>query len=301
MNGVIARALLHPPALLGPLFMIVSTGSYLVNDTMMKLATVGLPPYEVLFLRGLAATFWGFPLLFMFGYGKLVRLIFDGRVLTRNLLELTAVLCYVVALAHMQIADSTALGQITPLLVLVGTSFLFGDRISSRQVALIGIGFIGALMIAQPTMRGISVYALLALVSAVLSAARDLTGRRISARVPGMIVAISAVVVVLMGAGVAHLVSERWVMPELHHLLLMTGAGLFLIFGHFFIFMAYRIGPTSAVAPFYYCFTVWAVISGLLVFGQFPNTLAICGILLVISSGLSIVWLDQRRGGVTVA
>jgi drug/metabolite transporter (DMT)-like permease len=58
-----------------------------------------------------------------------------------------------------------------------------------------------------------------------------------------LIVAISAVLVVLIGAGVAHLVSERWVTPEMHHLLLMTGAGLFLIFGHFIIFMAYRMAP----------------------------------------------------------
>jgi drug/metabolite transporter (DMT)-like permease len=176
---------------------------------------------------------------------------------------------------------------------------LFGDRISSRQVALIGVGFIGALMVAQPTMQGISVYALLALANAATSAARDLFGRRISARVPGMIVAISAVVVVLIGAGAAHLVFEHWVMPEMHHLLLMSGAGFFLIFGHFFLFMAYRIGPTGAVAPFYYCFTVWAVVSGLLVFGQFPNALAVSGILLVVGSGLTIVWLGRRRGGVT--
>jgi drug/metabolite transporter (DMT)-like permease len=110
-----------------------------------------------------------------------------------------------------------------------------------------------------------------------------------------MIVAISAVLVVLAGSGAAHLATEQWVMPEAHHLLLIAGAGLFLIFGHFFIFMAYRIGPTSAVAPFYYCFTVWAVISGLLVFGQFPNALAVCGILLVMASGLAIVSLDERR------
>ena len=45
-----------PANIRGPLFMIVSTGSYLVNDTMMKLATAGLPPYEVLLLRGAAAT-----------------------------------------------------------------------------------------------------------------------------------------------------------------------------------------------------------------------------------------------------
>ncbi|MER9948716.1 DMT family transporter [Mesorhizobium sp. M0047] len=280
--------------------MIVSTGSYLVNDTMMKLATSGLPSYEVLFLRGTAATLWGFPLLFALGYGKQIPLIFDGRVLRRNLLEMAAILCYVVALANMQIADSTALGQITPLLMLVGSSILFGERIGGQRMALIGLGFIGALMVAQPTMQGISVYALLALGNAALAAARDLAGRRVSAEVPGMIVAISAVVVVLIGAGAAHLVSERWVMPGMHHLLLMAGAGFFLIFGHFFIFMAYRVGPTSAVAPFYYCFTVWAVISGLLVFGQFPNALAVCGILLVVGSGLTIVSLDQRKRRLTV-
>ncbi|MER9347168.1 DMT family transporter [Mesorhizobium sp. M0011] len=284
-----------PASIRGPLFMIVSTGSYLVNDTMMKLATAGLPSYEVLFLRGAAAALWGFPLLFALGYGKQIPLIFDKRVLSRNVLELAAILCYVVALANMQIADSTALGQITPLLMLVGSSILFGERIGGRRMALIGLGFVGALMVAQPSMQGISVYALLALGNATFAAARDLAGRRVAAEVPGMIVAISAVVVVLIGAGAAHLVSERWVMPGAHHLLLMAGAGFFLIFGHFFIFMAYRVGPTSAVAPFYYCFTVWAVISGLLVFGQFPNTLAICGILLVVGSGLTIVSLDQRQ------
>ncbi|MEP6565684.1 MAG: DMT family transporter [Mesorhizobium sp.] len=289
-----------PTTIRGPLFMIVSTGSYLVNDTMMKLATTGLPPYEVLFLRGIAATLWGIPLLLLLGYGKQVPLILDKRVLRRNVLELAAILCYVVALANMQIADSTALGQITPLLMLVGSSILFGERIGGLRMALIGLGFIGALMVAQPTMQGISVYALLALGNAALAAARDLAGRKVAAEVPGMIVAISAVVVVLAGAGIAHLVSERWVMPETRHLLLIGGAGLFLIFGHFFIFMAYRVGPTSLVAPFYYCFTVWAVISGLVVFGQFPNALAVCGILLVVASGLTIVSLDERKRRLTV-
>ncbi|WP_352981327.1 DMT family transporter [Mesorhizobium sp. M1227] len=289
-----------PTAIRGPLFMVVSTGSYIVNDTMMKLATAGLPPYEVLFLRGAAATLWGIPLLFMLGYGKQIPLILDAKVLRRNMLELGAILCYVVALANMQIADSTALGQITPLLMLVGSSMLFGERIGGVRLALIGLGFIGAVMVAQPTMQGVSVYALLALGNAALSAARDLAGRKVAADVPGMVVAISAVIVVLAGAGVAHLVSEQWVVPEIRHLLLMGGAGLFLIFGHFFIFMAYRVGPTSVVAPFYYCFTVWAVISGLVVFRQLPNALAICGILLVVASGLTIVSLDERKRRLTV-
>ena len=49
------------------------------------------------------------------------------------------------------------------------------------------------------------------------------------------------------------------------------------------------------MAPFFYSFTVWAVISGLVVFNQFPNPLALGGILLVAGSGLVIVILDQRK------
>jgi drug/metabolite transporter (DMT)-like permease len=279
----------------GPLFMVIATCSYVINDTLMKLATEGLPPYEVLFLRGCAGLIWGLPLMLVLGYGRQLPLVFERRVLARNLAETAAILCYVVALANMPIADASALGQITPLLVLLGASILFREKIGGVRMALIGVGFIGAIMVAQPTMQGISIYAVLALANAVLCAVRDLAGRRIAAEVPGMIVAMSAIIVVLIGAGAMHLATEQWVAPQTHHLLLLAGAGLFLIFGHFFIFMAYRVGPTGVVAPFYYFFTFWAVLSGLVVFGQFPNLLAISGIVLVVAAGLTIVLLDERK------
>jgi drug/metabolite transporter (DMT)-like permease len=275
--------------------MVIATCSYVINDTLMKLATEGLPPYQVLMLRGCAGLLWGLPLMLALGYGRQLPLVFERRVLARNLAETVAILCYVVALANMPIADASALGQITPLLVLLGASILFRERIGGVRMALIGIGFIGAIMVAQPTMQGISIYAVLALANAVLCAVRDLAGRRIAPEVPGMIVAMSAIIVVLLGAGAMHLATENWVVPETHHLLLLAGAGLFLIFGHFFIFMAYRVGPTGVVAPFYYFFTFWAVLSGLVVFGQFPNVLAISGIVLVVAAGLTIVVLDERK------
>ncbi len=278
----------------GPLFMTLACGAYVVNDTLMKLATVGLPPYQVLTMRGIAAVGWGLPLLLALGYGRQLPLMFERRVLTRNFCELAAILCYIVALANMPIADATALGQVTPLLVILGASLVLGERIGAARMALIGLGFVGALMVAQPTGSGISIYALLALGTAVFTAVRDIVGRRIAAEVPGMVVALSAAVVVLVGAATWHLLFERWVWPDARHVWLLTGSGLFLIFGHFLIFMAYRIGPTHLVAPFFYTFTLWAMVSGLLVFGALPNPLAIAGIALVVASGLAIVLLDQR-------
>lgn len=288
------------PAIRGPLYMVAATCSYVINDTFMKLATEGLPPYEVLFLRGAMASLWSIPLIFALGLWRRLKLLAEPRVLLRNILELFGVLAFIVALANMPIADATALGQITPLLVLLGSAFLFGERIGAVRMMFIATGFVGALLVAQPTMQGISVFAALALANAAFAAARDLAGRRVGGHVPGMIVAISAVIVVLFGAGAAHVATEEWIMPTTRHLLLLAGSGFFLIFGHFFIFMAHRVGPTDVVAPFYYCFTVWAVISGLVVFGHLPNITAGIGIAMVVGSGLVIVALDRRGRRPTV-
>lgn len=275
--------------------MVVATASFVTNDTLMKLATAGLPPYEVLVLRGIAATLWAVPLLLVLKLGRAIPLIFRPSLLLRNGLEVCGILSFIVALAHMPIADVTALGQITPLLVLLGASLLFGDALGWMRGLLVGVGFAGAVMVAQPSPGGVSVFALLALANAAFSAGRDLASRGVATGVPGLVVAFGAIIMVLVGAGVAHIVLEDWIMPSSRHLLLLGAAGLFLLGGHFFLFIAYRVGPASTVAPFFYFFTLWAVISGVLVFEHFPNGLALAGMVVVVASGVAVVLLDQRH------
>jgi drug/metabolite transporter (DMT)-like permease len=284
-----------PFRLKGPLFMVVAAASYVVNDTLMKLATVGLPPYEVLILRGGSATLWGLPLLLVLGLGRHIPKMLEPAVLMRNGFELFAILSFIVALANMPIANATALGQLTPLLVLVGASFVFGERLGLGRGVLVGLGFAGALLVAQPTPEGVSLYALLALATAVCGAGRDVASRKVSADVPGLVVAFGATTIVLVGAALFHVAFESWTMPAPRHLALLGAAGLFLFGGHFFIFMAYRVGPAGTVAPFYYFFSVWAVVSGLSVFGHLPNPVALTGIALIVASGVAVVLMDQRQ------
>jgi len=71
-------------------------------------------------------------------------------------------------------------------------------------------------------------------------------------------------------------------------------AGFFLMCGHSFVFMAYRMSPARVVAPFNYAFMIWAVLSGLIVFGDVPNTLAIGGMALIMLAGLAVVFLEGR-------
>jgi drug/metabolite transporter (DMT)-like permease len=285
----------------GPAWMVAATGSYVVNDTMMKLATAGLPPLEVLALRGIGATIWCLPVVILMGYGRDIPKVFNGWVVLRNLLELCAVIGFIIALAKMPIADITVLGQVAPLIFIIGLSFILREKVGGVKTALIGLGFIGALMVAQPTMEGISLYALLGFSNAVFSAARDLVGRKVPADVPSWIVAFGVILVVMIGAAVVSVFTERWVVPEWHHMGLLLAAGLFLMFGHFCLFTAYRATDAASVAPFYYMFTVWSVTSGLVVFGQLPNGLAAAGMLLILLSGVTIVLLDGRKRRLSIA
>jgi drug/metabolite transporter (DMT)-like permease len=113
--------------------------------------------------------------------------------------------------------------------------------------------------------------------------------------VPTLIVAYATILTVMLGSGVAHLLFEEWQTVTRDALLYVGGAGLFLTFGQFFLFLSYRTGATGAVAPFIYTFAVWAVISGIVVFGSLPNPLALAGIVLIIGSGVTVALLDDRK------
>ena len=287
------------PNLRGIAFMVIATLVFVINDTLLKLATEGLPPLQVLFLRGISASLWCLPLVLLTGNVKKLGRLFDKWVLLRNVMELGSVVCFILALAKMPIADITALGQIAPMLLLVGVSLLYRDRIGFVRMALIALGFLGALLVAQPSGTGISGYALLGFGTAFFTAWRDIVGRKVPAEVPALIVAFCTILLVMAGAGVATAIFETWQAPQPRHILLLAGSGFFLTIGHFFIFLAYRTGATGAVAPFYYMFSVWAVVSGIVVFGTIPNPLAIAGIVLILGSGVVIVLLDQRRRRLT--
>lgn len=279
----------------GIIFMVMATGFFTCNDAFMKMATVGLPPFEVLFLRGVAGSLWALPVVLLTGNGPALRHVLDRWVVLRNACELLAVLCYVVALANMAIADVIALGQLAPMVLLLGVALLFRDRIGWIRSVLIALGFIGALCVAQPGADGISPFAILGLLSAVGTAFRDLIGRKVDAAIPSIVVAYGTLLQVMVGAGIASMLFEHWIMPDLQHGLFLACSGLLLSLGHFFIFLSYRTAATSAVAPFYYSFAVWAVVVGLVVFGSVPNVLAFAGIGLIVVSGVAVVLVDVRR------
>ena len=75
-------------------------------------------------------------------------------------------LCYIVALARLPIADAIAILQTAPLILILAVAFLLRERVGAARVALALVGFAGAFLVAQPGSAGISPAALFAFASA---------------------------------------------------------------------------------------------------------------------------------------
>ena len=274
--------------------MILSAAAFIGNDTCMKLAMADLPPLEVLTLRGIAGCLWCLPALAALGLiGQLPQAL-NRFVLLRAALGTGAVVLFVILLARMPIGDLTAIMQTTPLMVVMGVALIYRERIGPFRLFLCAVGFLGALLVAQPGGSTASVLAPLGFLAASLAAARDLVARRIPSAVPALVATFTTIVMVLVTAAIGSGLFETVLPPKPMHLGLAVIAGLLLMLGQMLIILAFRHGKASAVAPFYYAFTFWAVLSSIIVFGTLPTPLAILGIALILGSGLGVVLFDKK-------
>ena len=273
---------------------VLATGAFVANDTCMKLALSDAPPFQVLVMRGIAACLWCLPVVYAMGLIRHLPKAFNPWVVLRSLSEVVAILCFISALAHMPIADLTAIAQISPLLVLFGMWLFFGEKVGSLRLGLVGLGITGALLVAQPGGDTASPFAIFGFFTAVGAALRDILSRKVPANTPALAVTFSTLFIVMMSAVVMSALFETQVQPTFRHGWLMFIAGFFLMCGHSFVFMAYRMSPARVVAPFNYSFMIWAGLSGLLVFGEVPNRIAIGGMALILMAGLAVVLLEGR-------
>jgi drug/metabolite transporter (DMT)-like permease len=278
----------------GICFMLAGAAAFVLNDSFMKLALVDFPPYEVLALRGLFGMIFALGLLGAMGDLFKLPLAFNRWVLLRGILEVGAILTYILALAKSTVGDVTAIFQTTPLLVILGMVLIHREATNFKLMSLVVLGFVGALMVAQPGSGATSPYLLFAFLTALFAALRDLAGRRVSDEVPALAATFITIVLVFIGAMVVGLGFENWVAPQSHHIWLLMAASFAMMLGHMFIFLAYRNASAQAVAPFYYAFLIWAVIGSYFIFGDVPNWLAVGGMALIVGSGLAIVYFENR-------
>ncbi len=274
--------------------MILGMAAFIINDTLIKLASASVPTGQLITMRNIMAAALIVMLIVMTGQAAHLRRAADRVVVARSLIDVIATLCYLLALFHMPIGNVTAINMATPLAMTAAAAVFMGVPVGWRRWSAIVAGFLGVLLIVQPEAEGFNAYSLLAIAAVVFIVARDLTTRRIDTGIPSLVITLTNAVFVLLGA-LALSAWEGWVAVNLVQVLLLAGAGVFLIGGYLLIVDAFRHGDLATVGPFRYTGLIWALLSGFLVWGDIPNLLAFAGIVIVVASGLYVLHRERVK------
>ena len=283
------------PNLRGSLLMAVSMATFSVNDAIAKFLTVQMHFSQVMMLRGLFASVMIGALVVHQGALRPLRLLFVPSVALRISGEIGGSALFLVAVSALPLANVTAIVQSLPLVMTCGAVLILGEPVGWRRWLAIAAGFIGVLIIVRPGAEGFSQFTLVALLSVLFYATRDLVTKRIPAEIPTLFVTFLTAVAVTLAGAVFTLLHGDWTALSFHSLALLALAAVMTLIGFQCVILALRVGDVSSVAPMRYSQMLYAMLLGYLVFGDVPDAMMVLGASVIVLSGIYTFHRERVR------
>ncbi|MCV2867828.1 DMT family transporter [Defluviimonas sp. WL0002] len=300
------------PSLLGALSALGAVFCFSINDMAIKFLSDSYALHEVVLVRSLIGITVLVAVLLPFSGGftalKTRRL---GMHLARGACVVFANMTFFLGLASLPLADGVAIFFVSPLIITVFSVIFLRERVGPRRWAALAMGFVGVLIVLRPGTSVFQPAALLPVVAAfgyaTLHMLTRYIGRTESALSMSFYIQLTFILVSSLtglaigdgrfaGTGDPSLdfFLRAWSVPSGSDWLVLATVGATSAFGGFFISQAYRVAEAAVVAPFEYAAMPLAVVWGVVVFGDWPDAIALMGILLIIVSGLTLVWREAR-------
>lgn len=281
------------PNLRGSLFMVASMAGFAVEDAFLKAAAQLVPVGEAILVMGLVGIAVFSVIALRAGEAPLPRAILSRTMAIRSGFEISGRLFYALAIALTPISVASAILQASPLLVVLGAAVIFGERVGLRRWVLILGGFAGVLVILRPGLEGFDALSLLTVLAMIGFSGRDLATRAAPPALSNAQLGVTGFVMLALSGAIILAVGGGARVPDLHALALIGGASLFGISAYAALTQAMRTGDVSVVAPFRYTRLLFAMILGVAIFGERPDTMTLLGSAIIVTCGLAI--LTQKR------
>lgn len=220
--------------------------------------------------------------------------------LLRTVLHILGIGMMVTALKYLPLADAIAIVFVMPFLMLVLGKFALNEEVGPRRIMACAVGFVGTLLVVQPSFADVGWPALLPLGVAVNFALFMLVTRQIAKQTdPISLQAVSGVMAIIImtpllfgfhGSGFDQV---QWARVSTHDWTLLLSIGVLGTAAHLLMTWSLRYAPSATLAPMQYLEIPFATIIGFIVFGDFPDPLAATGIMITIAAGLYVVLRER--------
>lgn len=299
---------------------IAATFAFALMSAIIKAMSSSYPVGEVVLFRSLFAL--AVLVAWLYARGEFPRALHTVRPfghIGRSIAGSGGMFANFVALSLLPLADATAFTFATPLMVVPLAAIVLGETVRIYRWSAVGIGFAGVLVMLSEhlgegfsstgMMSGATLGALIALAGAVSSAVAMIQTRRLTKSeatgaivfyfssltgLVGALVLLAAVLWPASAPGAAFAATQRFILPSPADLFWLASIGLLGGAGQILMTHSYRFADASIIAAFDYLAMLWAVILGLMLFGEIPSSRILVGAVIVVGSGAFVVWRERQ-------
>lgn len=281
-----------PRNMRGIIWMLLSALAFIALQSLTKLVGAGLDGSVITFFRCLFGGLAVLPFILRNG-ADTFRTAVPLKHLGRGLAGAAAMFCMVYSVIHMPLADATAIGFSRPLFMVPLAVLFLGEIVGWRRWTATAVGFGGVLVMLRPGIEVVSFAALVALLASLFFSIAHVFIKKLTKTDHPMKVMVWYWAVSSTATFVPALLD--WTTPNLHQFALLVAIGLLSGIAQTLVVYSLRVADASLVEPFDYSRIVWALLAGVLLFGESADGWVLFGAAIVAASNIYIARRAAKR------
>ena len=258
-------------------------------DAMIKILGHSIPVAQIVWLRFVSQAL-------LVGAGLLIarRTLFTSAHtklhMLRGLATTFSSYLFFLGIIYLPLADATALIQLGPVMVTLGAVLVLGETIGRRRILGIATAFLGAMLIIRPGSSVMSPAAAFPMLGAIGFTVYALATRFVRSDGPWTALFLQGVFGMMFSSLLVPFFWQPIALAKVPVVAALVGFG---ILGHLLMIRAFAAAPAGDIAPYGYAGLLFAVIFGLLLFGEIPDGFTIIGAVVIVTAGI-YVWYRER-------
>jgi drug/metabolite transporter (DMT)-like permease len=221
-----------------------------------------------------------------------------GWHLLRAVLAIGAMFGFFYGLAKMPLVNAFTLGYTAPLMMTALSAIFLNEPVGWRRWAAVAMGFTGALIMLRPGGGDITLASVAVLIAAFCYACQAITARKLTHTESTLSLSFYIVLGPMLVA-LFVIDSTSWLNPDVMGWALLVGAGVSSVLAWIGLVNGYRAASPALLAPLEYTALIGGAIAAYVIWDEVPDRWVVAGALIIIASGLFVVYRNKETGAVT--
>lgn len=275
----------HDHVFLGIAMMLIGIFFFALNDALGKWLVATYSVGQLLLVRSAAGLVFLAPFIKREGWRAFRDAPRPFIQLLRPVFATVEVACFYWALAYMPLADVMTFYLAGPIYVTAVSPLLLGEHVGWRRWVAVIAGFVGVMIALGPSAGSFTPAAMVALVGSFSFSILMICTRLVRGTSDVVLVTTQTVGALIFGAVVAPF---TWVALNWSDTVLLVLLGVTAMVAHTCVNRSLKLAPASVVVPYQYSTIFWAIILGIIFFGDIPGPAMLTGATIIIAAGIYI-------------